>query len=262
MARERVPVISLGAGVQSTTLTLMAAAGAFGTIPELAIFADTGWEPASVYDHLEWLSRHLETIGIEVARVSAGNIRDDSLAAAEPSGRRFASMPLHLRNTDGGKGQLRRQCTKEYKLAPIRRALRSRGYTAVEIWLGISLDEVVRMKPSGLRWIENRWPLIEARVTREDCINWLHEHDYPTPPKSACIGCPYMDAGRWLDLRENRPEEWREALEVDRALRRLPRVTGETFLHAQLVPLDQAVLDPSDIGQLSFADECEGYCGV
>lgn len=51
----RLRVLSLGAGVQSTTMALMAAHGEIGPMPDCAIFADTGWEPKSVYDHLEWL---------------------------------------------------------------------------------------------------------------------------------------------------------------------------------------------------------------
>lgn len=255
---ERARIISLGAGVQSSALALMAADGRWGVPPELAVFADTGWEPAAVYAQLSWLR---EVLPFPVAIASAGNLRDDSIGAASSHGR-FASMPLHVLNRNGEKGQLRRQCTKEYKLAPIRRKLRALGYESVEMWLGISWDEVQRMKPSGLRWIENRWPLIEARITRSDCLSWIAERGYQAPPKSACIGCPYMDNGRWLDLRENRPEEWADAIEVDRALRHVSRIDGETFLHPQLVPLADAVLDPADVGQLNFDAECEGMCGV
>ena len=46
--------LSLGAGVQSTTMALMAAHGALTPMPDCAIFADTGWEPEAVYDHLDW----------------------------------------------------------------------------------------------------------------------------------------------------------------------------------------------------------------
>jgi hypothetical protein len=42
-------VLSLGAGVQSTTLALMAAHGEVGPMPDCAIFADTCWEPKAVY---------------------------------------------------------------------------------------------------------------------------------------------------------------------------------------------------------------------
>src|SRR5688500_16994503 len=78
-AQERRRVLSLGAGVQSSTLYLMAVAGEFGTErPEVAVFADTQWEPRSVYT---WLDR-LEEIGgaiVPIKRVTAGSVRDSVL---------------------------------------------------------------------------------------------------------------------------------------------------------------------------------------
>ena len=51
-------VLSLGAGVQSSTLALMAAAGEVTPMPDAAIFADTQAEPAGVYRWLDWLEKH------------------------------------------------------------------------------------------------------------------------------------------------------------------------------------------------------------
>nr|WP_143045048.1 hypothetical protein [Jiangella alba] len=81
-------VLSLGAGVQSTTLALMAAAGELPAL-DVAIFADMGWEPAAVYLHLERLEAALGSSGIVVHRVSGGDIRRD---VVDPQ-RRFASLP-------------------------------------------------------------------------------------------------------------------------------------------------------------------------
>ena len=53
---NRLTVISLGGDVQSTVMALMAGDGAFGGVPDWAIFADTHWEPPTIYSHLEWLS--------------------------------------------------------------------------------------------------------------------------------------------------------------------------------------------------------------
>ena len=52
-------VLSLGGGVQSSVMALMASRGAFDRTPDCAIFADTRWEPPSVYEHLEWLKDQL-----------------------------------------------------------------------------------------------------------------------------------------------------------------------------------------------------------
>jgi hypothetical protein len=65
---------SLGAGVQSSTLLLLAL---HGRIPafDAAIFADTGWEPAAVYLHLDRLRRLTAAGGIPIIRVATGDIR-------------------------------------------------------------------------------------------------------------------------------------------------------------------------------------------
>ncbi len=55
MRSSRFTVISLGGGVQSSVMALMANEGAFDRIPDCAIFADTRWDPLSTYEHLTWL---------------------------------------------------------------------------------------------------------------------------------------------------------------------------------------------------------------
>ena len=56
---KRLTVISLGGGVQSSVMALMASEGAFDRVPDCAVFADTHWEPPSLYSHLEWLEGKL-----------------------------------------------------------------------------------------------------------------------------------------------------------------------------------------------------------
>ena len=56
---KRLTVISRGGGVQSSVMALMASARAFDSVPACAIFADTHWEPPSLYPHLEWLAGQL-----------------------------------------------------------------------------------------------------------------------------------------------------------------------------------------------------------
>jgi hypothetical protein len=92
----RLRVLSLGAGVQSTALALMAAHGIAGPMPDCAIFADTGWEPKSVYAHLRWLMLP-NVLPFPVHIVSAANIRDNLLDASR--GERWArSRHSHARS--------------------------------------------------------------------------------------------------------------------------------------------------------------------
>ena len=52
-------ICSLGAGVQSSTLVLMAARGELTPMPDAAIFADTGAEPEGVYTWLDELEKEI-----------------------------------------------------------------------------------------------------------------------------------------------------------------------------------------------------------
>lgn len=254
-------VISLGAGVQSTTMALMAAKGELGPMPDCAIFADTGWEPKAVYSHLARLQAALP---FPVHIVSAGNLRDDIMNRSNTTGGRFDAVPWFIRNPDGSTGMGRRQCTAEYKLRPIQRKVveltggRKRG--GVEMWVGISTDEAIRMKPSRVQYIVNRWPLIEQRMNRNDCFQWMLRNGW-TAPKSSCIGCPFHSADQWRALTE---AEFADACEVDRAIRNQPGFKGEQYMHRSLKPLtDVDLRSDAEIGQSDlFGNECEGMCGV
>lgn len=68
-------VLSLGAGVQSSTLALMIAAGELEPI-DCAIFADTQSEPRAVYDWLDYLQTKLP---FPVKRVTQGSLRQNIL---------------------------------------------------------------------------------------------------------------------------------------------------------------------------------------
>lgn len=246
-------VLNLGAGVQSTTLALLAVDGELPK-PDVAIFADTGWEPRRVYEHLERLEKVLADAGIPLHRVSSGNLRADYLDPAH----RFASVPYFVRNPDGTEGMGRRQCTSEYKLKPIKVKVREllgyphpkpvpRGVWA-ESWIGFSTDEIHRVRDTlDVQYSRPRHPLLELGMSRKDCARWLAARGWSSVAKSACIGCPFHGNRQWRDLRDNSPTEWADAVEFDRAIRKggargLP-LNGEAFLHRSRIPLDIAPID-------------------
>jgi hypothetical protein len=240
--------------------------------PDVAIFADTHWEPQAVYDHLAWL-RSPNVLPFPVNIVSQGDIRDSIVNRRNTTGGRFASIPWHGTNPDGTKAMGRRQCSSEYKLTPIMHEIRrllGKGprdriaQGVVEVMIGISKDEAHRMRPARQQYITNRWPLIEHSMTRQDCERWLRAHGYPTPPKSACIGCPFHNDAEWTAMKQNRPEEFAEAVKYDRILRtgssRAMRMTE--YMHPKRVPLDEVDFTPDTRQADLFGNECLGICGV
>lgn len=271
--------LSLGAGVQSTTVALMAAHGEITPLPDGAIFADTRSEPRAVYEHLRWLASP-NVLPFPIHIVSKGNMRDHVVEARNSTGQRFVTIPAFTRAKKPGRyriGRTRRQCTKEFKIevieAEVRRHLglkpRQRGPRQISVtqWIGISTDEASRMKPAGKRYTQNRWPLIELSMSRWDCKRWLVKNDYPVPPKSSCTFCPYHNDAYWRDLKLNDVEAWLDALEVDEALRsneRSDRFQQHLYLHRSGQPLaDVDFRSLEDLGQGDlFGNECEGVCGV
>lgn len=267
-------IISLGAGVQSTTMALMAAAGEITPMPDCAIFADTGWEPTSIYEHLAWLTSG-NVLPFPVRIVGNGNIRENILTRRNTTGGRFAAIPWFTLNPKGSEGMGRRQCTSEYKLTPIMWAVRDLlgvgrrdriKAGAVEMWIGISTDEAIRMRPARQQWMTNRFPLIQKSMSRNDCLRWIERNGYPVPPKSSCIGCPFHSDAMWREMRDHRPKEWADAVAMDKALRigDARGMRSVEFMHSQRVPLDEVDLSTAeDRGQLNlFNNECEGMCGV
>ena len=270
-------VVSLGGGVQSSVMALMAGEGAFGRVPDCAIFADTHWEPPSVYEHLRWLEGQLR---FPVYVVDNGrSLREDVKALTNHSGsNNYVDIPVYLNGRDGeGDGIGRRQCTTNYKVRPIRRKIREllglrKGQrvpsrTTVELWLGISTDEAVRMKDSRDRWITNRYPLIETGMSRQDCLDWwAARYDRPLE-RSACVACPFQSRQRWVETKRRWPELFAEAVEIDANMRGGLAFAKEPYLHSLRMPLDEAVaLDEEKLGagarKDGFGNECEGHCGV
>lgn len=258
MSQPRHRILSLGAGIQSSTLLALSAEGVLPRV-DFAIFADTGWEPAAVYRHLDRLEKEIaEPAGIPVLRVSSGNIRRDAL---DPE-HRFASMPLYILNKVGKPGMTRRQCTGEYKIKPIKRQVRDiLGYPCptripkgvfVEQWVGISTDEFHRAKDADVQYMRNRHPLIvDMNWSRTDCISYLTALGLADTPKSSCLGCPFHGNAQWRNIRDNSPAEWADVVEFDAAIRNGNaranasgnRLLGEAYLHRSRVPLSEAPID-------------------
>lgn len=279
-------VLSLGAGVQSSVLALRLSRGdeALAKLgypkPDLAVFADTGWEPGYVYEHLDWLESQLD---FPLHPVHAGDLKENARKAVTVTGRRFVDVPYYTVNPDGSKGALRRQCTYNYKIQPIYREMRRlagakprRPFPSdarVEMWLGISTDEAGRMKGSRERWVEHRWPLIDSGWTRQDCRDWFSA-EYPERhlPRSACVICPYRSNHSWLEMKRNDEESFAEAVRFDNMLRRSLShpvrqvLSGRPYLHSSRRPLASAVADVEKSAERdspdAFTNECEGLCGV
>lgn len=280
-------VLNLGAGVQSTALYLLAREGQLQF--DVAIFADTGEEPAAVYRHLAWLcSLKLPPIWIR----QAGRLGDDLKQGRNSTGQRFASIPAftapdHRTRLPGKvrQGRVRRQCTAEYKIDVIERAIR-RDLLALKPrqripkdviiyqYFGITLDEAgratrARKRFETMHWVRPVYPFLDMSWTRQDCIAWLRERVPHLVPRSACVFCPFHTNREWADLKHRDPTGWLRAVEIDEALRQPGNVVNrgmdqKLYLHRSCLPISEIDFDalaPEAVDPMTVG-ECEGMCGV
>lgn len=274
-------VLNLGAGVQSTALFLLA----LGPEPKLyfdvAVFADTGEEPGAVYRHLD----HLKTLGGPPIWVrSAGKLGDDLMHGRNSTGQRFASIPAFTKSPDGKVGMVRRQCTAEYKVEVVNKAIRRELLglkprqripkdVTVHQYFGSSTDEAGRAV-RGKKRFENVkhtvpvYPLIDLGWSRRECVEYLRGKLPYEVPKSSCVFCPYRTNQSWLALKQTDPEGWDRAVEIDTALRADGSIVTRGFrqklyLHRScepLVQIDFGSLAPNTLNPMAVG-ECLGLCG-
>lgn len=269
--------LSLGAGVQSTCLALMAAMDELLDIKvDAAIFADTGGEPFAVYDYLKYLE---DILPYPVYTVQKGNLADEAVRVRPSSkgGTYVKSIVPAFIDTGDGKveGMIGRACTQDYKIIPVNKKVRElakikRGqdYVTVTTLIGISMDEIQRVKPARAKFIQHRWPLLELDMTRQSCKDWITNKGYKMPPRSACTFCPYHSNYEWRRLKKEDPRGFEEAVHFEKRLQESNKVAdkglkGVPYLHRSLVPLEEADFNDDDPRQMwLWGNECEGMCGV
>lgn len=262
---SRLRILSLGWGVQTWALAAMIANGDIEPV-DYMVFADTTHERFNTYEFLRQWTPWLEERGQSVVIVKGDRTNVIEHWKSETVG---VMIPAFTFSLTGSKGQLRRQCTRYWKILPIRRFIREemerrgikRSPGVVQSVQGISQDEWMRMRDSDVAYIENVYPLVDLRMTRDDCKAYLESKGLPTPPKSSCVFCPYHNKAAWEDMKKRGGPDWKHALKADESVRN-KRNNFELFIHPARKPLMDAL---DDHGQMELWPDatCDGgHCFV
>lgn len=281
---------SNGMGQQSVALYLLSS---LGHIPrfDYSIFADPGSEKTKTYEYLDLLkSWAIKNNGIPLVHLQEKNLKEDLINSKES---RFSSIPAFTSNPDGSKGILRRQCTDEYKIESVNHYVRSTIYglnpkqwmpKGTRFVMGITLEEMRRINTPYQSRTINVYPFLNLetckytkpnvkyissdiyqycyRWMRSDCTSFIQSVGLPVPPKSACKFCPFLSDAEWKDMQENDPEDFKESVEVDKAIRNSTSkgVSNPIYLHKSCQPLDQVDFDKTQTS-IEYED-CSGHCGI
>lgn len=245
---EKTLTWSYGGGTQSIAIALLVATGKLPK-PDMIVFADTGREATETFEYTEQyvspllatLDLKIEVVGQEWAKVGLYSLKGELLP------------PLYTRQ-----GKLPTFCSNEWKARVIRRYLRSKGVEACRMWLGMSTDEVERLKPADVQWVEHWWPLcFDVPMNRANCRQLILKYGWPDPPKSSCWMCPHRRNPQWQRLKMYYPEDFKKAVELDKQTRAQDKMGG-VWLHEDRKPLDEIDFTKPDQPELFGCDT--GYC--
>ena len=271
---KKLRILSLGAGVQSSALAMLIEQGKVPMV-DAAIFADVGAEPKEVIEWLDWLKTK---ISYPLFVVQDRNLKEDLINVTLGKYHKI-KIPFFTLDEKGKKGMNRRQCTADYKIQPVTQKIRQllglakgekrKAGTEVELLMGISTDEVQRMKTNQIKYFYNVYPLIDMGWNRAKCISWFEENYNKTPPRSACTFCPFHSNEEWKRVKSNK-EEWDKVVALEKSFHNNKETVSKTgmkdtmFLHRKCIPIDEIDFDEDkNKDQLDmFNNECEGMCGV
>lgn len=272
-ADSMVRVFSFGGGVQSHAVMVLQSQHLI-TPYDYFVFSNVGHDsenPAT----LEYIERYTKPFAaahgipfVEVQKIRRGGEQDTLLGFIERTQR---AIPIPARMSNGAPGK--RTCTETFKIAVVDRWIKKQNFSHAIIGLGISLDEFSRMR--GEEWTNTRgkkslgfWrrrehPLIDMRITRQQCTTLIARAGIPIPPKSSCFFCPFTRRAEWVEMRREKPTLFEEAVRIERLINQKKGGIGRdrVYLHPDIVPLEQAVGLQARLFSDEELDACEsGYC--
>lgn len=258
---------SYGGGVQSTAALVLAAQGKIDF--PVFLFANVGDDS----EHPDTL-RYVRDVAMPYAAANGIELQELTkmprgqertlYGVLTREGSRSINIPMRMNDT-GAPGT--RSCTSDFKIRRIAAVQKMMGATADDpavTGLGISLDEYQRARTdSGIAWQVLEYPLIDLRLTRQDCINIISRAGLAVPPKSSCWFCPLHSLTTWRHMKEHEPELFTKSVELEKLINDRRSMLGRDpmWLTRSLKPLDQAVQHTQH--EMDFEDTCEsGFCMV
>ncbi len=219
----------------------------------MAAIIDTEREAGTTWKYMDSvIGPALAAVGVTLHRVKKSDFatvdlyRNDDLL-----------IPAFTDQNGGDMGKLPTYCSNEWKQRSLRRWARQQLPDAkqFDVWIGISTDEMKRTKQEIGKW-QNRYPLIEQRMNRGDCLSLVARMGWPEPPRSSCWMCPNRGAEEWAFLRDTSPDDFARAVKFEQEIR---QQDDALWLTKAGVPLSE--FNESTAAADLFTGRCDsGYC--
>lgn len=273
VSQDRPRILSFGGGVQSHALLALLGQGKYpGPEPQELWFCDPKNERPQTYEFIERVTKpYCVRLGVPFLTLE----RHQSYYRSGPrKGQPSRGPDLLISHRARNEYPLRRNrdCTIDWKVRVMLDECKRRGWDktcGVEKHIGISIDELHRAR-TGLEddWEVKRYPLIEARLFRDDCARLCLAEFGEVPHKSGCWFCKFQRPSQWREVWEMRVDgRWDTAVEWERevlASRTRARVFIDANPHRTLPEWakawEQGEQLPFDVEPSAACDG--GYCMV
>jgi 3'-phosphoadenosine 5'-phosphosulfate sulfotransferase (PAPS reductase)/FAD synthetase len=130
-----------------------------------------------------------------------------------------------------------RWCTDKFKVQVLTKYYKKPCFNM----LGIDWGERHRAKLNTYKGVENRFPLIESEMDRDDCKNLIERHGLPLPMKSGCYICPFQKNSDWKKLRRKHPDLFCRAEQLENRCNEVREANGKSRLYLRGKPLKVVV---------------------
>ena len=196
-------IASFGCGVDSVAGLLL------NSNYDEIIFADTLDELPETYAYLDYFEKKS---GLKITRVKS---KHGSLYDYFFKGKSQSSKFHHW-------------CSDKFKIQPIRKYLREKYGKKETFEMNIFIDysEFHRMRESDRKYIKNKYPLVEQKLTRDELKEIIKSKGYLVPEKSGCFFCCFQTKKGWLKLRDNHKDLFEKSKELENnSTMKLPLIT-------------------------------------
>jgi len=141
-------------------------------------------------------------------------------------------------------------CTDKFKIQVMQNYFEKPCFNLI----GYDYGETKRAKLNYHKGVENRFPLIEAKMTRYDCEMFIHDRNLPSPGKSACYICYNQKQGELIELRREHPCLFQKAVDLEKKATEIRKASGKGGIYIKH-PIPLPVFVEEDQYKLFEIDE-------
>ena len=204
--------ISLGLGVNSTAILALIKLGRLKYEKPYCVFADVGAEKPETYEYLKYLEKvsPLKVVVVRATNEKEGNLYEYC--------KKKKILPQRYM----------RWCTHRWKRKPVDKFRKGKlnKNEDFKVIIGIAYDE----KHRAMRWMNDShssFPLIDLKMSRDDCIKVIKEVGWKVPVKSGCWFCPFAPLEEFAQLKRNNRKLYNELCEMENeCLKKAKKIKG------------------------------------